>query len=101
MNVDQNLEELTTAHLADACVQQGVVVADDDGAIFLPENKLGEIAVAAGTIRERERQQAELLASGTPLFQQLHFVEYLDKSANDPSYTLRLHLQAIARAIET
>jgi regulator of RNase E activity RraA len=78
-----------------------VLVADDGGAIVLPADKVREIAAAARTIREREHQQAELLAAGNPLCQQLRFAEYPNKHAADLSYTLRLHLQAIGRAIET
>jgi 4-hydroxy-4-methyl-2-oxoglutarate aldolase len=92
----------TSASLGDLVVDSGeAVVADDDGAIFLPLNKVDEIAGAARTIREREHLQAELLAAGTPLFEQLRFEDYLGKHAADPSYTLRHHLQEIGRAIET
>jgi hypothetical protein len=92
----------TSARVGDLVVDAGdVLVADDGGAIFLPADKVREIAAAARTIREREHQQAELLAAGNPLCQQLRFAEYLNKHAADLSYTLRLHLQAIGRAIET
>jgi len=95
-------DAITSARVGDFTVDEtDVVVADDDGAIFLPQDRVDEIAVAARTIREREHQQAELLIEGTPLFQQLRFADYLEKNATDPSYTLRIHLQEIGRAIET
>jgi hypothetical protein len=87
-------DALTSAHVGDFVVDTSdVVVADDDGAIFLPAKKVGEIATAARTSREREHQQAKLLAAGNPLFQHLRLAEYLSKHTTDPSYTLRLHLQ--------
>lgn len=95
-------DALASARVGNCVVDASdVVVADDDGAIFLPGNRVSEIAGAAQAIRQREDQQAELLTAGTPLFQQFRFAEYLDKRAAEPSYTLRVHLQAIGRAIET
>ncbi|MGH2756614.1 MAG: RraA family protein [Actinomycetota bacterium] len=99
---ERDPDALTSARMGGFMVAEGdAVVADDDGAIFVSANQVSEIAAAARTIREREHHQADRLAAGTTLFQQLRFAEYLDRHAADPSYTLRLHLQAIGRAIET
>jgi 4-hydroxy-4-methyl-2-oxoglutarate aldolase len=93
---------IISAGLGDLVVDSSeVVIADDDGAIFLPAHRVGEVTGAARTIRDREHQQAQLLEAGTSLFEQLRFEDYLDKHATDSSYTLRLHLQEIGRAIET
>src|SRR5918992_5970022 len=60
-------DALTSARVGDVVVDAAdVVAADDDGAIFLPANKMSEIAAVARTIREREHQQAKLLTAGNP-----------------------------------
>jgi 4-hydroxy-4-methyl-2-oxoglutarate aldolase len=101
-STERDADALFSARVGDLLVsREDVVAADDDGAIFLPKDKMSEIVAAARTIRDREHDQAELLAAGTTLFEQLRFADYLDKRAADPSYTLRVHLQAIGRAIET
>jgi regulator of RNase E activity RraA len=101
-SAERDADALVSARVGDLVVgREDVVVADDDGAIFLHKEKMDEIAAAARTIRDRELDQAELLAAGTTLFEQFRFADYLDKRAADPSYTLRVHLQAIGRAIET
>jgi len=58
-------DAFTSARVGDLVVDAGrVLVADDGGAIF--PDKVREIVAAAWTIREREHQQAELLAAGNP-----------------------------------
>jgi regulator of RNase E activity RraA len=44
--------------------QQDVVACDTDGVLFMPEEQLQEITVAATNIRETERQQAEKMRAG-------------------------------------
>lgn len=80
--------------------RQDVVFADDDGAIFVPEERVEQVLDIARTIRETERKQADDIAAGNKLYDQLHFREYLSRRANDPSYSFRQHLRALGGAIE-
>ena len=99
---ERHTDALKSAHVGDLVVDASdFVVADDDGAIFVSEDELNGVVAVAHTIRQRERQQAELLAAGTSLFEQLRFAEYLERRGENPSYTLRIHLRSISRAIET
>ena len=76
------------------------VFADDDGVIFLPLERLAEIAGAARQIRETERRQARMIGEGTTLYKQLRFAEYLAQRAENPEQTFREHLRTIGGAIE-
>ena len=64
--------------------QHDIVACDSDGVLFMPEEQLQEIMVAATNIRETERQQAE----------------YLSARAINPSVGFREHLRRLGRAIE-
>ncbi|HSN91040.1 MAG TPA: hypothetical protein VLS93_07405 [Anaeromyxobacteraceae bacterium] len=77
-----------------------LVVADDDGVLFVPAARWSEILDAANDISRRERAQAAAVRAGTTLRSQLRFSEYLARRATDPSYTFRLHLRRLGGAIE-
>lgn len=80
--------------------QQDIVACDSDGVLFMPEEQLEEIMVAATNIRETERQQAENMRAGISLREQTQFAEYLSARAIDPSVGFRQHLRRVGRAIE-
>lgn len=78
-----------------------VVVADDDGVVFVDGSRWPEVEVVATRIVADESRQAELIAGGTSLRSQLDFGGYLARRASDPTYTLRRHLTERGGAIET
>lgn len=78
-----------------------VVVADDDGVVFVAGDRWPEVEVLAGRILADEGRQAELIDAGTSLRHQLDFAGYLARRADDPGYTLRQHLLERGGAIET
>jgi regulator of RNase E activity RraA len=77
-----------------------VVVADDDGAVFLPASRLEELLTVAEGIRDTEREQAERVRGGDSLRSQLQFRAYLDRRGEDPTLTFRDHIRALGGAIE-
>ncbi len=77
-----------------------IVFADDDGVLFVPNQKIDELLSTAHTIYQTERKQAEAIKNGKRLREQLRFDEYLAKRAADPSYTFRKHLKTLVGAIE-
>jgi regulator of RNase E activity RraA len=80
--------------------QHDIVACDSDGVLFMPEEQLQEIMVAATNIRETERQQAEKMRAGISLREQTRFAEYLSARAINPSVGFREHLRRLGRAIE-
>jgi len=77
-----------------------MVVADDDGVIFLPCSQLDDIAAVASSIRDIETRQATSMRNGTSLREQTQFERYLATRRSQPHYGFREHLRAIGRAIE-
>ncbi|MEU7874376.1 RraA family protein [Dactylosporangium sp. NPDC049140] len=77
-----------------------LVVADDDGVLFLAADRADEIVAIARQIRGTEREQARKIRSGETLRQQTVFDEYLRRRAADPQYTFRRHLRRVGGAIE-
>jgi 4-hydroxy-4-methyl-2-oxoglutarate aldolase len=76
------------------------VFADDDGCIFVRQDELDPILANARTIAETESRQADKIAKGDRLADQLNFREYLSHRAGQPGYTFRQHLRRIGGAIE-
>jgi 4-hydroxy-4-methyl-2-oxoglutarate aldolase len=76
------------------------VVADDDGVLFLPEDRLADIVSRARQIRDTEERQAKAMIAGTSLRRQLRFDDYLSRRRREPTHTFRQHLRDISGAIE-
>jgi regulator of RNase E activity RraA len=96
----QEADALTAARFGSVVVtRDDVVFGDDDGVLFLPLDRVDEIATAAERIRDTEREQAALLREGTSLREQLRFGEYLAARDRDGT-TFREHLRTIGGAIE-
>jgi len=76
------------------------VVADDDGVIFLPGDRLAELLTLARSIRDTEARQAQIISAGTSLRRQLRFDEYLARRRADATYDFRRHLREIGGAVE-
>lgn len=76
------------------------VFADDDGAVFVPRARLGEILSTAHEIWNTERRQADAIRAGRLLRDQLQMADYLKKRSTNPSLTFRQHLREIRGAVE-
>jgi regulator of RNase E activity RraA len=77
-----------------------LVIADSDGALFVPADRAGDVLELAESIRDTERAQAERVVLGVTLRAQLNFGQYLERRAQAPSLTFRDHLRSIGGAIE-
>ena len=101
-----SLREISRDALASATVGEwavtsdDIVLADEDGVLFIPAARSGEIFVAAEAIRDTERRQAERIRSGTSLRAQVRFADYLSARTDNPALTFRDHLRAVGGAIE-
>lgn len=78
-----------------------IVVADDDGVVFVDAARWPEVEAIAAKLVADESRQAELIGRGTSLRSQLDFAGYLARRSDDPAYTLRQHLLEQGGAIET
>jgi 4-hydroxy-4-methyl-2-oxoglutarate aldolase len=77
-----------------------VVLADDDGVLFVPADRLEEVLGTARAIFETEREQARLIRAGRTLRDQTAFADYLRRRGEDPGYGFRQHLRSVGGAIE-
>ncbi len=94
-------DALASARVGEAVVtSEHVVMADDDGVVFLPLDRLDELVATAREISRTEREQAAQVRSGHSLRQQLRFREFLERRTGDASYTFRRHLRTVRGAKE-
>jgi len=77
-----------------------MVLADDDGVVFVGADDWAAVAVEATRIAVDESRQADRIASGVSLRAQLGFADYVARRAGDPGYTLRQHLLERGGSIE-
>ncbi|HZX02196.1 RraA family protein [Kribbella sp.] len=97
----QPADALSTATIgAWTVTRDDVVLADQDGAIFVPANRVAELQSLAESIRDTEHHQAAEIRTGRSLRTQVSFPDYLTKRAANPSLTFRQHLRSIHGAIE-
>ena len=95
-------DRLLRARIGDVMVTpDDLVVADDDGVLFLAAGEAEEAFRIAAEIVAAERAQAERLAAGASLREQLGFHDYMARRRSDPSYDFRRHLRESGGAIET
>lgn len=80
--------------------REDVVLGDDDGVLFVPAARAGDIFTLAETIRDTERRQAERIRAGVSLRSQVQFDTYLARRQEAPSMSFREHLRAVGGAIE-
>jgi regulator of RNase E activity RraA len=76
------------------------VVADANGVLFLPEDRLGDIVPAAISYRETEARQLKAMKEGRSYRSQVRFSEYLSRRKREPGYVFRQHLKEIEAAGE-
>jgi 4-hydroxy-4-methyl-2-oxoglutarate aldolase len=81
-------------------LRDDVVLADDDGVLFVPADRVEELFATAGQIWRTEREQARHIRAGDTLREQTRFEEYLARRAQDRAYTFRRHLRNVGGAIE-
>jgi regulator of RNase E activity RraA len=82
-------EALTSARVGPHVVtSDDVVLADDDGVLFVPADRLAEVLDMTRTISATEREQARRID------------EYLARRRDDPGYTFRQHLRRVGGAVE-
>jgi regulator of RNase E activity RraA len=97
----QEPEALASARFGDHSVTGAdVVIADDDGVLFVAADRVEEVLAAARSLHETERAQADRIRSGETLRDQTRFAAYLAERAADPTYTFRRHLRRVGGAIE-
>jgi 4-hydroxy-4-methyl-2-oxoglutarate aldolase len=76
-----------------------VVLADADGAMFVPLARLEELVETGRTIIERERAQADRAAEGASLREQMRFADYLSRRARDPrTHSVNTFARSAARS---
>ncbi|WP_018681946.1 RraA family protein [Actinokineospora enzanensis] len=77
-----------------------LVLADDDGAVFLPADQAAALFDLAEKIRDVERAQADRIRAGDNLRAQVDFPGYLAARSGNPGLTFRRHLRSVGGAIE-
>jgi regulator of RNase E activity RraA len=97
----RRVDALDVAYLGELAVRAtDIVVADDDGVVVLTAEDLERVREAARTVIDAQRRQADEMAAGVSLRQQIDFDGYLERRRSDPEYDLRRHLTERGGAIE-
>ena len=76
------------------------VVADANGVLFLPEDRLTDVIAAAISCRETEARQLKAMREGHSYRDQVRFSDYLSRREQEPTYGFRQHLKDIEAAGE-
>lgn len=102
LRLDRRLPDSLDCVAVGACSvsPEDVVIADADGVIFVPADRLAEVVDAAERVRATERRQADAMRSGRCLRELASFKEYLARRAVEPDYSFREHLRAVGGAVE-
>ena len=94
-------DALESATVGDWTVgREDLVLGDDDGVLFVPATRAGDILTLAETIRDTERHQADRIRAGISLRSQVQFDTYLAQRQQTSSVNFRDHLRAVGGAIE-
>lgn len=94
-------DALDRAWLGEVVVtREDLVAVDEDGALVVALDRLDEVIAAAEGIRDTERAQAERIAGGRSLRDQVRFPEFLAAREADPTLTFRDHLRSVGGEIE-
>jgi regulator of RNase E activity RraA len=94
-------DALESARVGDWTVTgEDLVLGDDDGVLFVPLGRAGEVFDIAETIRDTERGQADRMRAGLSLREQVRFSDYLAARGKSPALTFREHLRSVSGAIE-
>ena len=94
-------QALMSARVGEHTVSTGdLVLADDDGAVFFPDDRVAELLDVAEGIRDSERRQAERIRGGNTLRQQVEFASFLENRSRNANLTFREHLRSVGGAIE-
>jgi regulator of RNase E activity RraA len=90
-------DSLQSARIGDYLVgTDDVVMGDEDGVLFLPLQRLNEIADCAVRIRDSEKIQSGNMRQGVSLRSHTKFSEFLSERSLDPSLTFQQHLRRIS-----
>jgi len=77
-----------------------IVVADANGVLFLPEDRLADIVDAATAYRETEARQLKAMGAGGSFRRLIRFDDYLARRKREAGYSFRQHLKEIEAAAE-
>jgi 4-hydroxy-4-methyl-2-oxoglutarate aldolase len=82
----------------DSSVERGeLVLADEDGVVFVREEDAESVLKTAEELRIAERTQVEKIRGGTSLRELLQFDRYLQDKKNEPTLTLGEHMNKLGR----
>lgn len=97
----RNLDSLQSARIGEWLVgADDVVLADEDGVLFLPVGRLEEIADCAIRIRNSEKIQSDNMRRGISLRSHTKFSEFLSGRSLDPSLAFQQHLRRISEVTQ-